>query len=289
MPSRTLRARTAPAHPSASSDGSVTSSHGVAVATPPVSGARAAHHTNASLATHVAELSFVSTLPEARPGARPSLEAPAVVGHLPRVAPWQAVAKRTLDVVGSTIGLALSAPLLLLLAVAIRIDSGGRVLFVQRRIGRHGRAFPCYKLRTMCVDAEARLNDDRSLRAKYEANGYKLPVDCDPRVTRFGRFLRATSLDELPQLWNVLRGDMSLVGPRPVVPEELAHYGAARDLLLSVRPGITGAWAVQGRSSVNYPERADIELTYVRSWTVAEDLRILVRTIGAVLQQHGAH
>jgi lipopolysaccharide/colanic/teichoic acid biosynthesis glycosyltransferase len=290
MPSRTLlRARPAPAHPSASSEALVTSSHGVAVGTPPVSGARAAHHANASLATQVAELPYTAPRAEPRPVARPSLESAAVVGHLPRVSPWQAVAKRTLDVVGSALGLAVAAPLLVVLALAIRADSGGRVLFVQRRVGRYGRAFSCYKLRTMCVDAEARLNGDRTLRAKYEANGYKLPVDCDPRVTRFGRFLRATSLDELPQLWNVLRGDMSLVGPRPVVPEELAHYGAARELLLSVRPGITGAWAVQGRSSVNYPERADIELTYVRSWTVAEDLRILVRTVGAVLQQHGAH
>jgi lipopolysaccharide/colanic/teichoic acid biosynthesis glycosyltransferase len=267
----------------------MTSTNGVAVAAPPLSGARGTHHANASLATNVAERAFAPVRDQSRPIARPSAEAAAVVGHLPRVAPWQAAAKRTLDVVGSATGLLLAAPLLVILAFAIRVDSGGRVLFVQRRIGRYGRSFPCYKLRTMCVDAEARLNDDRTLRATYEANGYKLPVDCDPRVTRFGRFLRATSLDELPQLWNVLRGDMSLVGPRPVVPEELAHYGAARDVLLSVRPGITGAWAVQGRSSVNYPERADIELTYVRSWTVAEDLRILGRTVGAVLQQHGAH
>ena len=212
-----------------------------------------------------------------------------VVGRLPHISPFQLTLKRALDVVGALIGLMLAVPVLVVLAIAVQLDSPGPALFTQKRIGRRGRTFRCYKLRTMCTDAEARLHADRALRESYVANGYKLPVDCDPRVTRFGRLLRATSLDELPQLWNVLRGDMSLVGPRPVVGAELSHYGAARDLLLSVRPGITGAWAVQGRSSVNYPERADIELAYARSWTVAEDLRILWRTVGVVLEREGAH
>jgi lipopolysaccharide/colanic/teichoic acid biosynthesis glycosyltransferase len=209
----------------------------------------------------------------------PALFDDAVVGSVPHISPLQLTLKRGLDLVGAV----------LVLAIAVRVDSAGPALFTQQRVGRRGRTFRCYKLRTMCTDAEARLCADRTLRESYVANGYKLPVDCDPRVTRFGRLLRATSLDELPQLWNVLRGDMSLVGPRPVVGAELSHYGAARDLLLSVRPGITGAWAVQGRSSVNYPERADIELAYARSWTVAEDLRILWRTIGVVLEREGAH
>jgi undecaprenyl-phosphate galactose phosphotransferase len=192
-------------------------------------------------------------------------------------------------VVGAVVGLTLAAPLLLVLVAAIRLDSPGRALFAQERVGRGGRRFRCYKLRTMCEGAEAQLARDESLRVAYETNGFKLPVACDPRVTSFGRFLRASSLDELPQLWNVLRGDMALVGPRPVVEAELAHYGAGRDLLLSVRPGITGAWAVSGRSGVNYPERADIELAYARGWTVGEDLTILWRTVGVVLQRQGAH
>lgn len=230
--------------------------------------------------------------PTLEPAGRDALadaDASRVIGHLPRVSTAQRVVKRTVDVLGSIVGLALAAPLLLVLVAAVRIDSPGRALFVQERVGRDGRRFRCLKLRTMCEDAEERLQADESLRAAYEANGFKLPVECDPRVTSFGRFLRASSLDELPQLWNVLRGDMSLVGPRPVVEAELVHYGAARDLLLSVRPGITGAWAVSGRSCVNYPERADIELAYARGWTVGEDLRILGRTVGVVLQRQGAH
>ena len=119
----------------------------------------------------------------------------------------------------------------------------------------------------------------------YLANNYKIPEEHDPRITRVGWFLRRTSLDELPQLWNVLVGDMSLVGPRPVVPPELAHYypGAQRRLLLSVRPGLTGAWAVNGRHGVGYPERAEIELAYVRGWSLRTDLMVLVKTVRAVM------
>ncbi len=222
---------------------------------------------------------------------RPLHDAATRVTVVPLARPARArlAAKRVIDVVGAVVGLLLSVPVLLVLALAIRIDSPGRVLFAQARVARGGRLFRCYKLRTMCTNAEERLQADRALRESYVANGYKLPVDCDPRVTRFGRLLRATSLDELPQLWNVLKGDMSLVGPRPVVEEELAHYGAARDLLLTVRPGITGAWAVRGRSRIGYPERAAIELDYVQSWTTRGDLAILLRTFGVVLQRRGAY
>ncbi|GJG88454.1 hypothetical protein tb265_36350 [Gemmatimonadetes bacterium T265] len=197
--------------------------------------------------------------------------------------------KRALDVVGAALGLVIAAPLLAALALLVRIGSPGPALFAQARVGRGGRVFRCYKLRTMRHDAESLLRTDPDLRATYERNGFKIPCDADHRVTRIGRVLRLTSCDELPQLWNVLRGEMSLVGPRPLVVRELAHYpGEDRDVLLSVRPGLTGAWAVGGRSRVGYPQRAAMELDYVRRWSLARDLGILLRTVGAVLARHGA-
>jgi lipopolysaccharide/colanic/teichoic acid biosynthesis glycosyltransferase len=212
----------------------------------------------------------------------------ATVVDLGRPSRFRLTLKRVLDVVGALVGLLLAAPILAILAVAIKLDSRGRVFFAQDRVGRGGRLFRCYKLRTMCEDAESRLESDEALRARYESNHFKLPLESDTRVTGLGRLLRTTSLDELPQFWNVLRGDMSLVGPRPVVPSELSHYAATRDVLLSVRPGLTGAWAVRGRSRIGYPERASIELGYARSWTIRGDLVILVRTVGVVLQRRGA-
>jgi lipopolysaccharide/colanic/teichoic acid biosynthesis glycosyltransferase len=177
---------------------------------------------------------------------------------------------------------------LLVLAIAVQIDSPGPALFTQQRVGRRGRTFRCYKLRTMCTDAEARLYADRTLRESYVANGYKLPVDCDPRVTRFGRLLRATSLDELPQLWNVLRGEMSMVGPRPIVDAEIPKYREAYDLYRRVKPGMSGLWQVSGRSSTSYDERVQLDTYYVRNWSVWIDLVILVRTVGAVVFSRGA-
>jgi lipopolysaccharide/colanic/teichoic acid biosynthesis glycosyltransferase len=214
---------------------------------------------------------------------------PAVVIAAAPVPAWRQSAKRAMDVVGSLIGLVLSAPLLLVLAAAVKLASPGPVLFAQQRVGRRGKRFTCYKVRTMCTDAECRLVADARLHAAYVANDFKLPAGDDPRLTRLGRLLRTTSLDELPQFWNVLRGDMSLVGPRPIVEAELAHYGAAREVLLTVKPGLTGAWAVEGRSRINYPERADIELEYATGWTITGDLRILARTVGVVLQRRGAY
>jgi len=202
---------------------------------------------------------------------------------------WRLALKRSVDVLGAATALVLLAPVLLVLALLIRAGSPGRPIFAHERIGRNGRRFRCYKLRTMCADAEAQLDEDGALRSAYRANHFKLPATADPRVTPLGRFLRKSSLDEIPQFWNVLRGDMSLVGPRPVVEAELAHYGAARDTLLTVRPGITGAWAVRGRSRIGYPERARIELDYVRSWTTRRDLVILLRTFGVVMQRRGAY
>jgi lipopolysaccharide/colanic/teichoic acid biosynthesis glycosyltransferase len=187
------------------------------------------------------------------------------------------------------VGLVLSAPLLLILAPLIKLDSPGPVVFAQMRVGRGGRLFRCYKLRTMCADAEHVLARDETLRAAYMAHGFKLPCHVDRRVTPLGRFLRTASLDELPQFWNVLCGDMSLVGPRPIVEAELAHYpGEDRRILLSVRPGLTGAWAVAGRSLIGYPQRADIELGYVRHWSISRDVAILAQTVVTVAARDGA-
>jgi lipopolysaccharide/colanic/teichoic acid biosynthesis glycosyltransferase len=195
----------------------------------------------------------------------------------------QFIAKRVLDVMGATVGLLVTAPLMAVIAVGIRLESKGPVLFRHWRMGKNSEGFSCLKFRTMREDAEEILATDPELKRLYRENHYKLPDDLDPRVTRFGRLLRRTSLDELPQLFNVLIGEMSLVGPRPVVEEELEHYRGSERLLLSVRPGMTGAWAVNGRHHVGYPARAELELRYVRSWSVGKDLTILAGTVSAVM------
>jgi len=200
------------------------------------------------------------------------------------------MAKRAFDVLGSaSLLLALFVPLCLI-ALLVRRD-GGPVLFAHRRIGRGGKPFACLKFRTMVVDAEQRLaallESDPAARAEWEANR-KLRED--PRVTWIGRLLRASSLDELPQLINVLKGDMSLVGPRPVMDSELAtYYGAAAPHYMAVRPGITGLWQVSGRSDTSYPRRVALDVAYVRNPSLREDLRILLRTPAAVLLRRGAY
>lgn len=195
---------------------------------------------------------------------------------------FEVALKRSIDVIGAVVGLVLAAPLLLLLAAVVALESPGSPIFRHERLGKGGRRFRCLKLRTMRRDAEDLLRRDPVLFEQYRRWHYKLPEEIDPRTTRLGRFLRSTSLDELPQLWNVLVGEMSLVGPRPVVPEELSQYREFAELFLSVRPGLTGAWAVSGRHEVGYPERCAIELNYVRHWTILGDLRVLVRTAGVV-------
>lgn len=194
----------------------------------------------------------------------------------------QVAVKRLLDVTVSGTLLVLLSPLFALTAALIALESSGPVLFKHWRVGRNGRGFHCLKFRTMVLDAEQRLRQDPKLWATYREHGFRIPDDEDPRVTRLGRLLRRASLDELPQLFNVLVGDMSLIGPRPIVHEELEHYAGSERLLLSVRPGITGLWAVSGRHRLAYPERAAVELGYVRTWSLAGDLGIAARTVQAV-------
>jgi exopolysaccharide production protein ExoY len=211
-------------------------------------------------------------------------ESPLVKLNRPDHRRWQFIAKRVADVVLSVLALVLAAPIIALLAVIVSVESHGSPIFRHRRIGLRGQPFDCLKLRTMRADAEERLRADPVLYEEYRRNHFKIQEERDPRVTQFGAFLRKSSLDELPQLWNVLRGDMSLVGPRPLVQDEIDLYGEDRGLLLSVRPGITGAWAVSGRHDVGYPDRCAMELDYVRHWSLVEDLRIALRTVRVVLR-----
>jgi exopolysaccharide biosynthesis polyprenyl glycosylphosphotransferase len=201
----------------------------------------------------------------------------------------QLLLKRVMDVALASFLLLLLSPFLLLITLAIVLTSRGAVVYGQLRPGHHGRNFRCFKFRSMHVDAEQRLRSDPELHAEFVANGFKLPEGKDPRITPLGRILRRTSLDELPQLWNVVRGDMSLVGPRPILPAEIAHYDEQCHLLLLLKPGITGLWQVSGRSAVNYRERIKLQLQYVERWSLRRDIGILLRTVPAVIAQQGAH
>ena len=192
--------------------------------------------------------------------------------------------KRALDIGTAIVLLILAAPLLAVAAAAVLITSGRPVFFGHRRVGRNGVPFCCWKLRTMQADAERVLHETPALRQRYVTNGYKLPLVEDPRVTPVGAFLRRTYLDELPQLFNVLNGTMSVVGPRPIVEEEVDNYGGCAAELLAARPGIFGAWAAEGRARPPYPERVHIELDYVRRPSLLRDLSILARSVPVVLQ-----
>jgi exopolysaccharide production protein ExoY len=200
--------------------------------------------------------------------------------------PWRG--KRLFDAGGAALLIAVAAPLMLLVALAVRLTSRGPVLFRQRRVGRGGPEFPMLKFRTMHVDAEQRLLDDEHLYRRYLDGCYKIPSRLDPRVTRVGRWLRVFSLDELPQLFNVLTGHMSLVGPRPVTRRELAEYGDRVDAYLGLRPGLTGLWQVGGRNHVVFPFRADLDVRYHHDCRAWLDVKIVARTPLAVVLRRGA-
>jgi exopolysaccharide production protein ExoY len=197
--------------------------------------------------------------------------------------------KRGLDIGIASLSLGLLVPLLLIVYLLVRMWDGGPVLVRHRRLGKGGRPFYCLKFRTMVVDAEGRLNEllEHDPMAQREwAEQQKLTHD--PRVTSLGQVLRNTSVDELPQLVNVLKGEMSLVGPRPIVPDESAHYGEAFERCFSVPPGITGLWQVSGRNNCTYAERVSLDLRYATEWRLWTDLVILLRTVPAVLCQRGS-
>lgn len=189
-----------------------------------------------------------------------------------------------MDIVVASLGLVLLSPLMVTVAVLIRLTMGGPVLFGHRRIGHDGRVFRCYKFRTMIVDAHEALRQYLASNPQAEKEWREThKLRDDPRITLLGRFLRKASIDELPQLINVLRGDMSCVGPRPIVADELARYGENALDYLQTRPGLTGAWQVSGRSSLSYADRVALDAEYVRHWSISKDLLILAKTIPAVM------
>ena len=213
----------------------------------------------------------------------------AVVPEAPRRLSGESFSYRfwtsSLDIAGATFGLAVALPILGAVAVAVKLTSKGPAIFNQLRVGRDGQLFRCYKFRTMIVDAEAFLDQNPELKAEFQKR-HKL--DSDPRVTKIGSFLRKTSLDELPQFVNVLLGDMSLVGPRPIVPAELSKYGEYADQLVQVKPGLTGLWQVSGRSETTYEERVDLDMKYIATRSVLGDLAIIFKTARVLLERKGA-
>jgi exopolysaccharide biosynthesis polyprenyl glycosylphosphotransferase len=199
---------------------------------------------------------------------------------------WRSLAKRSFDVTVAAIALFLTAPVAIAVAIAIKVDTTGPMFFRQTRVGKDGRQFRVWKFRTMVADAEKKLID---LREHNEADGPLFKLKEDPRVTRVGRILRKTSLDELPQLLNVLAGEMSLVGPRPALPSELTSWDKALHARLRVRPGITGMWQVHGRSDASFEAYSRLDLYYVDNWSLLTDLSILGKTVPTVLFGRGAY
>jgi len=208
-----------------------------------------------------------------------------VVSTTPRG--WIAVAKSAFDRLGALVLLVLLSPVFLCLILAIRLDSPGYGIFRQVRVGKAGSKFTMYKFRTMHLNAEAMLLALLSLN-DHGAHSVLFKMKNDPRVTRLGRMLRRTSLDELPQLFNVLRGEMSLIGPRPALPQEVAMYDKQALRRLAVRPGMTGLWQVSGRSTLSWQESLSCDLDYVDNWTPTREVIIAARTIKAVLTHDGA-
>jgi Undecaprenyl-phosphate galactose phosphotransferase WbaP len=202
--------------------------------------------------------------------------------------PFSRRMKRLFDIVAASLIIVLCAPLMGLVALLVKLD-GGPIFYGHTRVGYGQRSFPCWKFRTMVVDADkvlAQLLENDPVAREIWNTYYKLPED--PRINRFGRLLRKSSIDELPQLWNVIRGDMSLVGPRPITAKELEFYGTNAVEYLRCRPGITGIWQVSGRSELSFAERVALDTHYVRNWTFMMDVKIILRTFIVVLYRKGA-
>ena len=194
--------------------------------------------------------------------------------------------KRSIDITISLLALLLLIPLFTLIYLLIKLEDGGPIFFIQTRVGQHGRHFKMYKFRSMCLDAEQRLRD--LLAKNHHKEGVTFKIKDDPRVTRTGRWLRKFSLDELPQFYNVLMGDMSLVGPRPPVPREVAKYTVADRRRLAIKPGITCIWQISGRSEIDFSGQVQLDVSYIESQTFWGDVTILARTVPAVISGKGA-
>ncbi|HLJ84916.1 MAG TPA: sugar transferase [Candidatus Eremiobacteraceae bacterium] len=224
-------------------------------------------------------------LPQAARDAEPRYPAKLTFFEQRAVPGWWIVWKRLLDVCVSAVLLVVLSPLYIIIGIAVKLTSAGPVLFTQTRVGKNGSLFRFYKFRTM-VDGAHLLHE--CVAHLNECDGPALKIANDPRLHGLGPFLRRTSLDELPQLWNVLRGDMTLVGPRPALPNEVANYAPPYLERLNVTPGLTGLWQVSGRANVPFRRWMAMDVWYVRNWTPAVDFALLVRTIPAVIFREGA-
>ncbi len=194
--------------------------------------------------------------------------------------------KRVIDVILASVALILLSPLFVIIAIAIKIDSKGPVFFAHKRIGKNGKIIKLYKFRSMVINAEELIKSFTPEQMREYKENYKLTND--PRITKVGKFLRKTSLDELPQLINIINGDLSIIGPRPVVADELEKYGVNKDKFLSVTPGLTGYWAANGRSNTTYEQRMKMELYYIDNLSLKMDIKVFFKTILSVLKKEGA-
>lgn len=197
------------------------------------------------------------------------------------------MAKRAVDVLGSAALLLGLSPVFIFIALCIKLEDGGPVFFAQTRVGKYGRLFKMFKFRSMCMDAEARLAE--LLNRNQHLKGVTFKIKDDPRITKVGRWIRALSLDELPQLLNVFRGDMSLVGPRPPVPREVAMYSMQDRRRLEAMPGITCFWQVGGRAEIDFPQQVELDVMYIERQSFWTDVKILLKTIPAVVNRKGAY
>lgn len=239
-----------------------------------------------TLHAHTIVVPSLTDISASRMDVRPVAGIPLVHIEQPRAAAAGRWLKRAFDLVGSSLLILLFAPAMLLVAVAIKRDDHGPILFQQTRAGLKGVPFRCYKFRSMVVDAESRLKE---LRDQNVGAGVLFKMRQDPRITATGRFIRRFSLDELPQLFNVWRGDMSLVGPRPALVSEVEQYKSHVRRRLDVRPGMTGLWQVSGRSDLSWDDTVRLDLYYVDNWSMVQDVTILARTFGAVIRPRGAY
>lgn len=204
---------------------------------------------------------------------------------LPRYTGGKLVLKRAFDIVFSAVALLLLLPVLLVVAILIKLDDGGPIIFRQQRVGRFGEPFTIHKFRTMCLDAESKID---ALIAANGGNALLFKLEDDPRITKIGKILRKYSIDELPQFWTSLRGGMSVVGPRPQVDREVAEYSDVHHRRLLIKPGITGLWQVSGRSELSMDEAIRLDLQYVENWSLIGDITIVLKTVGVVLRPSGA-
>lgn len=237
-------------------------------------------------ATRIIVVPALTDISAGRLAARPVGGLPLVHVDRPQAVAASRWGKRLFDIVGSLALIAMAAPIVAVAAIAIKLEDGGPIFFRQRRVGRWGEGFECYKMRSMVVDAEAR---KAALQSSNEGAGVLFKMAHDPRITRVGRVIRRFSVDELPQFLNVLQGDMSLVGPRPALPSEVACYDRDAERRLDVRPGLTGLWQVSGRSDLSWEETVRLDIYYVDNWSMMQDVAIIGRTAKAVLGSSGAY